>query len=99
LIMTLALTPACASCYSSNGATTLTKPSSIVSSMPSPPNSPRVCTCMSVVGAHALEDVAEQIEPPISVRCRSTCSGTNQECVRLRQQQRRHDADQSTEEN
>ena len=32
---------------SSIGATTLISPSSIVTSMPSPPNSPRVCTCMS----------------------------------------------------
>ena len=32
---------------SSIGETTLTMPFSIVTSMPSPPNSPRVCTCMS----------------------------------------------------
>jgi len=30
---------------SSIGATTLIRPSSMVTSMPSPPNSPRVCTC------------------------------------------------------
>ena len=29
------------------GETTLTKPCSCVTSIPSPPNSPRVCTCMS----------------------------------------------------
>ena len=33
---------------SSIGETTLTRPFSIVTSMPSPPNSPRVCTCMSL---------------------------------------------------
>jgi hypothetical protein len=32
---------------SSIGVTTFTMPSSCVTSMPSPPNSPRVCTCMS----------------------------------------------------
>src|SRR5262249_9366375 len=52
-----------------------------------------------VVGAHALEHVAEQIKLPIGVRYRRTCGGTHQKCVRLRQQQCRHDADQCTEEN
>ena len=33
---------------SSIGETTLTTPFSMVTSMPSPPNSPRVCTCMSL---------------------------------------------------
>jgi len=52
-----------------------------------------------VIGAHALEHVAEQIKRPVSVRCCRPCGGTHQECVGLRQQQRRHDADQCTEEN
>ena len=47
VMMSLAWMPALAAGVSSIGATTLTRPSSIVTSMPSPPNSPRVCTCMS----------------------------------------------------
>ncbi len=39
--------PALAAGVSSIGATTLTRPSSIVTSMPSPPNSPLVVSCMS----------------------------------------------------
>ena len=39
--------PAFAAGVSSIGATTLTRPSSIVTSMPSPPNSPWVVSCMS----------------------------------------------------
>ena len=46
-MMSLAMTPALAAGVSSIGATTFTKPSSMVTSMPRPPNSPRVCTCMS----------------------------------------------------
>ena len=101
VMMSLARMPALAAGVSSIGVTTLTRPSSIVTSMPRPPNSPRVCTCMSrklfgvhvarmriepgehavdrrldqlgvvrlldVVGAHALEHVAEQIELPVGV--------------------------------
>ena len=52
-----------------------------------------------IVGTLALEYVAEQIELPISVRCRRTCGRTHQECARLRQQQCRHGADQRTKEN
>jgi hypothetical protein len=53
-----------------------------------------------VVGAYALEHIAEQIERPVSVRCCRTCGRTHQECVvGLRQQQCRHNADQCTEEN
>ncbi len=104
-MMSLAMTPALAAGVSSIGETTLTRPSSIVTSMPRPPNSPRVCTCMSrkllrvhvarmrietgehavdrrfdqlgvvrlldIVGAHALEHVAEQIELAIGVRGRA----------------------------
>src|SRR6478609_9676208 len=103
VMMSFAMMPALAAGVSSIGATTLINPSSIVTSMPSPPNSPRVCTCMSeafgihvarmgiepgqhavdrgfyqlavvrlldIVGAHALEYVAEQIELAISVSCR-----------------------------
>ena len=40
--------PARAAGVSSMGETTLTKPSSMVTWMPSPPNSPRVCSCMSL---------------------------------------------------
>ena len=40
--------PALAAGVSSIGATTLTRPSSIVTSMPSPPNSPCVVSCMSL---------------------------------------------------
>ncbi len=47
VMMSLAITPALAAGVSSIGATTLIRPSSIVTSMPRPPNSPRVCTCMS----------------------------------------------------
>ncbi len=47
VMMSLARTPALAAGVSSIGATTLIRPSSMVTSMPSPPNSPRVCTCMS----------------------------------------------------
>ena len=47
VMMSLAMTPALAAGVSSIGATTLIRPSSIVTSMPRPPNSPRVCTCMS----------------------------------------------------
>ena len=47
VMMSLAMTPALAAGVSSIGATTLTSPSSMVTSMPRPPNSPRVCTCMS----------------------------------------------------
>ena len=39
--------PAFAAGVSSIGATTLTRPSSMVTSMPSPPNSPLVVSCMS----------------------------------------------------
>ena len=39
--------PARCAGVSSIGETTLTRPSSIVTSMPRPPNSPLVCTCMS----------------------------------------------------
>ncbi len=39
--------PALAAGVSSIGDTILTSPFSMVTSMPSPPNSPRVCTCMS----------------------------------------------------
>src|SRR5258706_10077591 len=104
VMMSLAMMPALAAGVSSIGETTLIRPSSMVTSMPRPPNSPRVCTCMSrtlrihvarmriepgqhavdrrfdqlavvgflhVVGAHALEYVAEQAELPIGVgRCR-----------------------------
>ncbi len=47
VMMSLASTPALAAGVSSIGATTLIRPSSMVTSMPRPPNSPRVCTCMS----------------------------------------------------
>ena len=47
VMMSLAMTPALAAGVSSIGATTLIRPSSIVTSMPSPPNSPRVWICMS----------------------------------------------------
>ena len=40
-------TPAAKAGVSSIGETTLIRPSSIVTSMPRPPNSPRVCTCIS----------------------------------------------------
>ena len=39
--------PALCAGVSSIGDTTFTKPFSIVTSIPSPPNSPRVCTCIS----------------------------------------------------
>ena len=42
-----AMSPALAAGVSSIGETTLITPFSIVTSMPRPPNSPRVCTCMS----------------------------------------------------
>ena len=42
-----ALTPAREAGVSSIGLMTLMKPLSCVTSMPKPPNSPRVCTCMS----------------------------------------------------
>ena len=47
VMTSLARRPARAAGVSSIGVTTLTRPSSIVTSMPRPPNSPRVCTCMS----------------------------------------------------
>ena len=47
VMMSLAMMPALAAGVSSIGATTLIRPSSMVTSMPRPPNSPRVCTCMS----------------------------------------------------
>jgi len=47
VMMSLARIPALEAGVSSIGETTLISPSSIVTSMPSPPNSPRVCTCMS----------------------------------------------------
>ena len=47
VMMSLAMMPAFDAGVSSIGETTLIRPSSIVTSMPSPPNSPRVCTCMS----------------------------------------------------
>ena len=42
--------PALDAGVSSIGETTLTSPSSIVTSMPSPPNSPEVVSCISVPG-------------------------------------------------
>ena len=47
VMMSPAWMPALAAGVSSIGETTLTSPLSIVTSMPSPPNSPFVCTCMS----------------------------------------------------
>ncbi len=47
LIRSFGCSPALAAGVSSIGDTTLTRPFSMVTSMPSPPNSPRVCTCMS----------------------------------------------------
>ena len=47
VMRSLARMPALAAGVSSIGATTLIRPSCMVTSMPSPPNSPRVCTCMS----------------------------------------------------
>ena len=41
------LIPALAAGVSSRGATTLSSPSGMVTSIPIPPNSPRVCTCIS----------------------------------------------------
>ena len=47
VIMSPGFSPAWAAGVSSIGETTLTRPFSIDTSMPSPPNSPRVCTFMS----------------------------------------------------
>ena len=47
VMKSLASTPASAAGVSSMGETTFTKPFSMVTSIPRPPNSPRVCTFMS----------------------------------------------------
>ncbi len=47
VMRSFACRPALEAGVSSMGETTLTTPFSIVTSMPRPPNSPRVCTCMS----------------------------------------------------
>ena len=114
--------PAFAAGVSSIGATTLISPSSIVTSIPSPPNSPRVLNrhvaevlgvkvarvrvepvehavdsafnqlqfvrLLDVVRTHALENVAEQVELPISVGGR---------CSRARPDPGRRLGDQSRE--
>ena len=47
VMMSPDMTPALEAGVSSIGLTTLIRPSSCVTSMPRPPNSPLVCTCMS----------------------------------------------------
>ena len=54
---------------------------------------------LDVVGAHALEHVAEQVELAIDVRCGGVGAGADEHQARLRCQQRQGRAGRCTENN